>query len=340
MLFSCLASGFGSATRHAKLAVALWLATLVLAVPATLVFLAWWWGTLAHAVPGRAIDLAAFIDMLEYSDVNPMTSVFAALGGTIVVALVANAFLSVGVLDVLVGARRARESGTAPVAERLLGRFFHGGGRFFLRSLGVLLVGLVVAAVVVAAGAAAVSAALRPLDSSMSIALAWTRAVLPVVVVAVLVVFCCGVIVDLARVDLVRRDTRNPLGAYWRGLTLALRKWWTSLWIWGVALVLVGLLLALQQVVAPARAPALVAFLGVQLLFLALGWVRVSMLGAELELSSRVRPDPPPPPLEPVGPEPDLSLREPGLQPVVTPDPLPADDTALVAPAEKSPDPL
>ena len=335
MLFSCLASGFGSATRHAKLAVALWLATLVLAVPATLVFLAWWWGALAHAVPGRAIDLAAFIDMLEYSDVNPMRSVFATLGGTILVALVANAFLSVGVLDVLVSARRAREGGAMPVAGRLLGRFFHGGGRFFLRSLGVLLVGLVVATVVVAAGAAAVAAALRPLDSSMSLALAWTRAVLPVVVVAVLVVFCCGVVVDLARVDLVRRDTRNPLGAYWRGLTLALRKWWTSLWIWGVALVLIGVLLALQQVVAPARAPALVAFLGIQLLFLVLGWLRVSMLGAELELSARVRPDLPPPLLEPVGPEPDLSLREAETQVEAAMEPATVDEPELVAPAER-----
>jgi hypothetical protein len=321
MLFSCLASGFSASTRHLKLALVLWAGTLVIAMPATFAFAAWWWSALAYSVPGRSGDLATFIDMLEYNDTNALSLVMASLGGTMLVALVANAFLSVGVIEVLVGAGRASANGTAPDGRRLLHRVFRGGGRLFLRSLGVLLVGLLVAAVAVGVGAAGAGAAVRPLDDAMSVPAAWTHLLLPVVLVGLLVVFFCGIVIDLARVELVRRDTRNPVTAYWRGLTLAGRKWRTTLWIWLLAGVLAVALFAVQQLVAPARAKAVPAFVGIQLLIIALAWLRVSVLGAEVELSSRMRPDAVPAVEAPRFDEPELNLRE--------PEPVPGGETAV-----------
>ena len=311
-----------------------WFSALVLALPATFSLAAWWWSALAYAAPGRTGDMASFIDMLEYSDVSPMGLVIAALGGTMVIALIANAFLSVGALDVLVDARRAGVSGPPPDARRLLHRFFRGGGRFFLRSLGVLVIGLIVAAVAVGVGAAGVGAAVRPLDDAMSVWAAWTHLLLPVVVVGVLVVFFCGIVVDLARIELVRSDRRNPIAAYWRGLTLAVRTWRTVLGVWLLALVLGVALVAAQHLVAPARANALVAFFGIQLLFLVLGWLRVGVLGAEVELSSMVRPDPIAAPEAPPYETSDLSLREPEPVPEVEP-PVAIEEPVLVAPSER-----
>jgi hypothetical protein len=181
-----------------------------------------------------------------------------------------------------------------PDARRFLHRFFRGAGHFFLRSLAVLLVALLVAALVVGVASAGLGAALRPLEDTQSAALAWTALLLPVGVIAVLVVFLCGVVVDLARIDLVRHDRRNPVASYWRGLTLGLRRWWTTLWIWAIVGGLAGLFVVLHGTVGGGVDAAVPRFVLLQVLVLALAWLRVSTIAAEIEVSVRTWPDPAP----------------------------------------------
>jgi hypothetical protein len=328
MTIASLASGFGAASRHLRVAVLFWLSTLMLALPATFAFAAWWWDAIAYAPPAHPVDLGTLIDMVEYNEVGVWGLLFAGLGGTVAIALAANALLAGGALEVLVDDRRHRDTGTTPDDRRFLHRFFRGAGHFFLRSLALLVAALVVAALVVAAVAAGIGAAIRPLEDSMSAALAWTHLLAPIAIVGVLVVFFCGVVLDLARIDLVRHGRRNALVAYWRGLTLAVQRWWTTLWIWVIAGVVGALFVFGYARIGGAVSAFVPGFLLLQVLVFALAWLRVSVLAAELEVSVRTRPDATPASL--ALPPPDAAEL-----PLRAPEAAPEPDTAR--PADVSP---
>jgi hypothetical protein len=302
MLLPSLASGFSGAGRHLRLVLLLWLASLLLALPATLAFFMWWSSALQYATSADVLltrmDLGVLIDMVEDGRASPWGMLAGVLLASSLLALVVNAFMAGGVLELLVAARARRHSHEPGEARRFMHRFFRGGGHFFWRSLVLLVLTLVVAGIVLAAVSAGLRVALKPFDDSLSIAVSWAALLAPLLVTALVVLFFCVFVLDYARIDLVRSDRRNAFRAWWRGLTLALRRFWTTLGIW----IVIGILLVLVAVACTAVRRTLVensigliaaGFLAQQLAFVAGAWLRVAGLGAEVEAAFRTRPDPP-----------------------------------------------
>jgi hypothetical protein len=310
MLLPSLGSGFTSARRHLRLAIVFWLASLLLALPTTVAFFAWWSNALQYT-PGADVllgrmDLGVLIDMVEEGQVGAWNLLFAALLTTALVALVVNAFLAGGVLELLVAARAQRHSHEPREPRSFSHRFFRGAGHFFWRSLALLVLTLIAAGAVVAAVSAGLRFALKPFETSLSIVVSWATLLAPLLVTGLVVVFFCVFVLDYARIDLVRSDRRNPFPLWWRGLMLALERFWTTLGIW----IVIGILLALLVVVYVAVRGAIgqhtvglvvTAFLAQQLGLIAGAWLRIAGLGAEVEVAGRARPDPPPAPVpEPI----------------------------------------
>ena len=309
MLIASLGSSFNSAGRHLRLAIVLWLASLLLALPTTVAFFMWWSNALQYA-PGAdvlltRVDLGVLIDMVEDDRVGVwglLGLLFGTLFATSLVALVMNAFLAGGVLELLVAARARRHAHEPREPRSFSHRFFRGAGHFFWRSLALLVLTLIVAGAVVAAVSAALRFALKPFENSLSIAVSWMTLLAPLLVTFLIVIFFCLFVLDYARIDLVRSDRRNPFPLWWRGLRLALRRFWTTLGIWIVVGILLALLVAAYVAVRGAIGQHTVglvvtAFLALQVALIGGAWLRVAGLGAEVEVAYRTRPDPPPAPV-------------------------------------------
>lgn len=332
MLIASLGSGFNSAGRHLRLAIVLWLASLLLALPTTVAFFMWWSNALQYA-PGAdvlltRVDLGVLIDMVEDDRVGVWGLLFGTLFATSLVALVVNAFLAGGVLELLVAARARRHSHEPREPRSFSHRFFRGAGHFFWRSLALLVLTLIVSGVVVAAVSAALRFALKPFESSLSIAVSWVTLLAPLLVTFLIVIFFCLFVLDYARIDLVRSDRRNPFPLWWRGLRLALRRFWTTLGIWIVIGILLALLVTAYVAVRGAIGQHTVglvvaAFLALQVTLVVGAWLRVAGLGAEVEVAYRTRPDPPPAPVTAPFDDPRVAQSvPPGEEPATTgPDP-------------------
>lgn len=298
MIRACLASGLAAARRAPKLALLLWAWSLAVALPAWLPFVRWWRDALA-TTPGadlllNGIDLGVLREMVQDDAVSAWSVVFAGAAGAVLVALVANAFLAGGALEVLVAVRDDASGAPARDDRRFMHRFFRGAGHFFWRSLGLLLLNAVVALAVLGALNAGLRSALAPLDDALSLAASWTRLVLPVLVLGLTAAFF-WVVLDYARIRLVRTDARGAFRTWWRGFRLVLRRLPAALGLWLAVALLVGLaagaLLAWHWAVTfHTWALILLTAAAQQIFLLARAWLRTVQLAGEIELAARAEP--------------------------------------------------
>lgn len=215
MIGRALREGLRSATGRPGLVALLWAWNLVLAVLVTLPFFSWIAGATAGS-PATDTLLDGFnlgiIPQLVQANPAGLAGIMAGVGGLMLVSLVSGAFLSGGMLEVLMN-----EGDDRP----LLHRFFRGAGHFFGRFLRLLALAGITAGLVVGVLAAALAAATRPLTGSGSEAAALAGVVAVQVVVGLAVAYFM-LALDYARVITVWTGARSMLRAWWRALRFVL----------------------------------------------------------------------------------------------------------------------
>ena len=215
MIPRVIVGGIRAALRRPGLVLLLWAWHTALALVVTLPF----WSRLRAATATSpetdalmgGLQLGTLLELLQQHGavVPALVATALALAG---VALLSNAFLAGGILEVLV---------TSADERPLLHRFFRGAGHFFFRSLRLLAVTLVVFAVLAGLAAAGLSAALRPLTSG-----GWEPGSLlsgAVVLAAVAAIGgACLLTLDYARVVLVIGDRRKMIATWFRAARFVL----------------------------------------------------------------------------------------------------------------------
>lgn len=260
---------------------------LLLALVGALPFLSWWRGMLDTRPQGDVLlgglQLMTLFEISQYDRSRPTGLVLAALAGVLVVGMLVGALVAGGSLEVLL---TARDDARDP--RPFFHRFFRGAGRFFARNVRLMLLNGVVGLVVASATLAAVSAALSPLDDSMS---AW-RAALPLlvpVVLAALLWLFFFLAQEYARVILVVEDRRSALVSWARGLWFVLRRPVAPTVAWAVP-GLAGLLAVLAVASATWASPVrtwggiLSVVVAQQAAMLLRSWTRVVVAGAALDV--------------------------------------------------------
>lgn len=311
MVASSLASGLRAARREPCLALVIWALNLALALSAG----APGWAALADALgplPGadvlaEGLSLSVIADLLELRPGLLTSLAYPALAAA-VLGLALGLAVSGGALEVLTCPRDTRS---------FAHRFGRGAGRFYGRFLRLALaVGLVAAVAAALTAGPLLALQGRLLRESGNEALTLGAALLAALA-AGLVVLLALLVQDAARVRVVREDARRVLPVLWQSARLVLghpAKW---LSVWAVNAVLVaGALaayLALAAALGPGPAPSaarLGALLLLQQLFvLTRSFLRVALLGAQVQLVSALRPLPPAAPQadpEPLAPPSEL----------------------------------
>jgi hypothetical protein len=304
-----LATGLEVAASQKRLAVALWLVNLVLATAAALPAFVVLLGALAHAPEGDRLLERFWVGLatdLVRSDAR-FRLLIPVAGVAGLAALLANAFTTGGVLDVL----------STDDRRRFLHRFGRGAGHFagrFVRMGIAAGVALLVPAAVVMAGTKALSRAL--VDSAWpptDVAIALVRVVLVVLIAVVTLVA-----LDLARIRVVREDSRRAVRLYWSSLALVFRHPLATLGLWAVNALLLGLVLAVYVTfrnIVPAStwAGILLMLVAQQAVMLARAGLRVALFAGEMALLDGLASpglpvaSAPAPALDPAGPDPIAS---------------------------------
>lgn len=202
--------------RRPALALLLWAWYTLLALVVAFPFFGWL--TLATAGAPETdplldgLHFGTLVEILQAS-AGRAGGVSSALTAALGLALLSNAFLGGGLFALLAGP--AREG-------RLLARFFEAAGRFFLRSLGLVVVSGVGLVLVGGAAAALAGAALEPFLSGAD-----GRG--PVAQSAIVLLLVAGVaayfllVLDYARVWMVRHDASGVVRTWLRGAWFVLR---------------------------------------------------------------------------------------------------------------------
>jgi hypothetical protein len=199
-------------------------------------------------------------------------------------ALLANAFTTGGVLDVL----------STDDRRRFLHRFGRGAGHFagrFLRMGLAAGVALLVPAAAVMAGARALRRAL--VDS------AWPPTDVAIVLVQGLLILAIVVTtlvaLDLGRIRVVREDSRRAIRVYWSSLGVVLRHPLATLGLWAGNATLLALVLAVYAafrnlVPASGWAGILLMLAAQQVVMLARAGLRVALFAGEMAVLDRLLP--------------------------------------------------
>jgi hypothetical protein len=281
-----LRSGIREAARQPRLAVFLWLVNLLLAgaaaVPAFVVF----GDALRHSPEGdRLLEGFSFGIVVELFRADARLRLlpwFAAGAGLL--ALLANAFASGGVLDVL----------TTDDRRSFLHRFGRGAGHFAGRFLRV---GVVAGVVLLVAGALVV-AGTRALATLLEDA-AWPPMGVAIVLVRVGLLLGIAVVallaLDLARVRVVREDSRRAVRLYGSSLLLIARHPLATLGLWAgnslLLLLVAGAYLAVRNLVPAATWVGIVfMFAAQQLVMLTRAGLRIALFAGEIALVDRLVP--------------------------------------------------
>jgi hypothetical protein len=168
-------------------------------------------------------------------------------------------------------------------------RFFRGAGRFFLRNLVMLVLNTVLLALLAGLLFVLGRAVTKPLEDTLSVSLAWLRALLPLALGGIGAWFAL-MVYDYACVRLVTEDNRRPVRTWLSAIGFTARRFFPAAALW----LLPGLLLAVAAVVllAPtAGIPAttgavLLVFVVQQLFTLARAWLRAAVVASEIEFAA------------------------------------------------------
>jgi len=201
--------------RRPALALLLWAWYTAIALLAASPFFAWLARDTGTAPETDALlnglQFGTFFELLQASR-GSFGGVTAALTATLALAALSNAFLGGGLFA----------SVAAPGEGRLLARFFEAAGRYFFRSLGLLLatavLGAIVAGLVAAGASALLGVLLAQAGERGSVA---RTAILLVLVGAVAAFFLLAL--DYARVWMVSRDAKGFVRTWLRGAGFVLR---------------------------------------------------------------------------------------------------------------------
>jgi hypothetical protein len=284
--FVTLRTGIREAARHKRLAGVLWLVNLLLAVAAVIPAFVVLGDALRHSPEGdRLLEGFSFGLTLELFRDDARFRVlpsFAAVAGLL--AVLANAFVSGGVLDVL----------TTDDRRTFLHRFGRGAGHFAGRFLRM---GIAAGVVLLVTGGL-VMAGTKALSKSLEDA-AWPPTDVAIVLVRmVLLLGVAGVALvalDLARIRVVREDSRRAIRLYWSSLRTVFRHPLATLGLWAANNVLVLLVaaayLTLRNLVpASTWAGILLMFVAQQAVMLARAGLRIALFAGEMALVDRLLP--------------------------------------------------
>lgn len=279
-MITSISRGLWAAIRTPKLVLLVWAWNLLLGLAATMPARTWFGNTLDFATETDRLltrfDIGALNDIGKVNQTTPASLAMAALIGVGLVALLGNAFVNGGIVEVIASRSDDRS---------FMHRFFRGGGHFFWRFTRLGLLAFVLGAVVVAIVSAGVGAVTAPLGESEwePAGLVWGLAG---VAVSGLVALLFVLALDYARIQTARDDSRGMVKAYVRGLGFVLghlastyvigllavavtmvvllayvgheASWSAS--TWGT----IGLLLAVQQVLMLVRTGTRVAQVGAE----------------------------------------------------------------------------
>ncbi len=287
MIAGCLRAGLDVSRRHAALVVAVWLVSLVLALPVTVEFHAWWGRAFDYAPRGDDLlagpNLATLTDLSHYDRSSVWNVLAAGVGVAMLLALVANPFLAGGILGTILGRGDDR-----PVMRR----FCDGGVLFFWRFLKLL----VLSAAGVLVGVAGCLALVRLLTAPVADSLSepWTVAIgaLPLVVVGLFLVLG-ALVLDYARIAVAIEDVPGVAVA-WRTAVINVVRHPVATFGIAAAIALPYLLalacyLAFRLGTLPVSWPLILIGLFVQQgLLIGRAVLRVVQWGAEVDLSRRV----------------------------------------------------
>ena len=306
-----LAHGLGSALAEPRLALALWAWSALLTLPVAAPIWRVWRDTTADAPRADALlgglNLADFRELTKFDVISSWSPAIAALGGVLLLAVVGQALVAGGTLEVLVSGERG------PFARR----FLAGAGGYFWRFLRVFVLAVIAAGLTLGA----VALVFMPLSAAAGDS-AWEPGYFLVqaaqlAVLAVVALFWL-IAVDYARIRMVlERDRRSALAALARGAVTVVRHPLRTFGIWIAGGVLVAVLAAAYRVFGGWTASALVLLIAAeQLVMLVRAGIRVAVVGAEIHASRQLMAPPAPPP----APEPPPAPSEP--EPLAGPDPV------------------
>lgn len=281
-MITSIFKGLWTALTNPKLVLTLWIWNLILGLAATMPVRAWFGRALDTATETDALltrfNIGTFNDLAKYNDIPPMGLAMAALTGVGILALVGNAFMNGGIVEVI---------GAKADSRTFMHRFFRGGGHFFWRFVRLTLVASVTGAFVVgtaSAGIGAVTAGLA--DSEWEPAgLFWG---LVSMTLSGLVALLFVLALDYARIQVARDGGRGMARAYFRALWFVVTHVFVTYGIAifavaGSALVLVAYI-GHEATWTTATWPAILVLLGVQqFLILTRTALRVTQVGAEWE---------------------------------------------------------
>jgi hypothetical protein len=309
MITHALGYGLGTAARRPRLALMLWAWNLAIAAIVTAPVWRWWTDALSNAPAADrlldGLDLAILAELTRYDRTSVWSLVRSSLGAGILAALVTNALVVGGVLEVLL----------TDDSRSFMHRFFRGAGHFFWRFLRMLVMSVVAGLIALTATGAVVGLMVRPLAES-TWEPGWVLAAFIQLVILGLVVLWFYLALDYARIRVALADSRRTLRAWLGSLGFVCRRVFGTYAITTVIalllLVVAGLYLGYCGAVpAKTRATILLMLIVQQAFMVVRSGLRVAHLGAEVEYYRHVRA------MAPVSIAPAVSEPEPGPEPTV-----------------------
>ncbi len=271
--------GMREASRRPTTIALLWLANIGLAAPACFLFS----GALGAAVGKSAapLDQDAMIEFLTGSG-GAIRGITTALLAAIVLSAFVSIFLFGGILHTLVRGGAGERPGQA---------FFAGGARYYGRFLRLTLYSIVLWVSALALFIPVHMLATAVMKDSTNEQLGFVLTIIRVVL-ALFLVFFIKMIMDYARIGIVREDTNKVYDALVRAVRFVFGRLGGTLLLYALlgvtGLAMLAAYLGLNRLFPGATTGAIISgFLLTQLFVAGRGWLKIAFQASELELSSR-----------------------------------------------------
>ena len=318
MISHAIGYGLGTAARRPRLALTLWVWNLAIAAVVTFPVWRWWSDAFGNAPATDSLlnrlDFAVLTDLTHYNRTSVWSVARSGLTAGVFVALLTNALLVGGVLEILL----------TDDSRSFMHRFFRGAGHFFWRFLRMLAMSVVAGLIALTAVGAVLGLILRPLSES-AWEPGWVLAAIFQLVVLGIVGLWFYLALDYARIRVALDDSRGTLRAWAGSLGFVCRRvFGTYVITIVIALFLVaaaGLYVGYCAGVPAGTRATIVLMLVVQQVFMiARSGLRVAHLGAEVDYYRQIRAMAPigvapAAAAEPAAPEPAPAPREISTEP-------------------------